>query len=92
MRAIPAMLFVLIPIAWLAVLSLLVAVCRVAAEGDSRPVASGRAREELIGIKLTLSSAPAHTGQRRLHGRRTLSRPGMATGRRRIAARTVHPR
>jgi hypothetical protein len=80
------MLFILIPIAWLAALSLLVAICRVAAEGDSRPAGPGQTREELIGIKLTLSPLPAHAGQRRLHGRRTLSRPGMAVGRRRIAA------
>jgi hypothetical protein len=83
------MLLILIPIAWLAVLSLLVAICRVAAEGDSRPAGSGRTREELIGIELTLSPLPAHAGQRRLHGRRTLSRPGIAVGRRHIAAHSL---
>jgi hypothetical protein len=86
------MLFILIPIAWLAVLSLLVAICRVAAEGDSRPVGPGPKRNELIGVKLTLSPATAHAGQRRLHGRRTLSQPGIAAGRRRIAAHTLRHR
>jgi hypothetical protein len=83
------MLFILIPIAWLAVLSLFVAICGVAAEGDSRPVGPGRSREELIGMKLTLPPSVAHAGQRRLHGRRTLSRPGMPAGRRRIAANSL---
>jgi hypothetical protein len=83
------MLFILIPIAWLTVLSLLVAICRVAAEGDARPAGPGRTREELIGIELMLSPSPAHAGQRRLHGRRTLARPSMATGRRRIAAHSL---
>jgi hypothetical protein len=83
------MLFILIPIAWLAVLSLLVAICRVAAEGDATPAGAGRPREELIGTKLRLSPMPAHAGQRRLHGRRTLSRPGTAAGRRRIAAHSL---
>ncbi|HWF31333.1 MAG TPA: hypothetical protein VG188_02120 [Solirubrobacteraceae bacterium] len=82
------MLLILIPIAWLAVLSLIVAVCRVAAEGDARPTGLRGSREELIGIKLTLS----HAGHSRLHGRRTLARPGMAGGRQRIAAHSLRPR
>jgi hypothetical protein len=86
------MLFILIPIAWLAVLSLLVAICRVAAEGDARPAVPGRSRNELIGVKLALSPSAAHAGQRRLHGRRTLTQPGLATGRRRIAAHTLRHR
>jgi hypothetical protein len=86
------MLLILIPIAWLAVLSLLVAVCRVAAEGDARPTGLRGSREELIGIKLTLSPATSHAGHSRLHGRRTLARPGMAGGRQRIAAHSLRPR
>jgi hypothetical protein len=87
------MLLILIPIAWLAALSLLVAICRVAAEGDATPVGPRQSREELIGVRLTLSpSAPQSRGHRRPHGRRTLSRPGTAIGRRRIAVRSLHRR
>ena len=81
------MLLILIPIVWLAVLLFLVAICRVAADGDAGPVGPGPDRDELIGIKLTLShAAPRSAGHRRLHGRRTLSRPSVAAGRRRSAA------
>lgn len=86
------MLLILIPIAWLALLSLLVAVCRVAAEGDARLTGAPRSKEDLIGIKLALSPVASHTGHRRLHGRRTLLRPGMAGGRQRIAAHSLRPR
>jgi hypothetical protein len=86
------MLFILIPIAWLALLSLLVAVCRVAAEGDARPAGPRRPQEELIGIKLTLSPRASDAGHRRLHGRRTLLRPSSAGGRQRIAAHSLRPR
>jgi hypothetical protein len=86
------MLLILIPIAWLAILSLLVAICRVAATGDARPAGPSRAREELIGIELTLSQPAQHAGRRRLHGRRTLARPGIDAGRRRIAAPSLRHR
>ena len=86
------MLFILIPIAWLAVLPLLVAICRVAAEGDAQPAGVRRSKEELIGVKLTLSPLTSHTGHRRLHGRRMLSRPGMTGGRQRIAAHSLRHR
>ena len=83
------MLLILIPIAWLAALSLLVAICRVAAVGDARAVAPRRSREDLIGIKLTLSPVASHAGQQRLHARRTLLRPGIAGARQRIAAHSL---
>jgi hypothetical protein len=83
------MLFVLIPIVWLAVLSLLVAICRVAAAGDARTGAPSGSQEELIGIKLTLSPVASHAGQQRLHSRRTLLRPGIAARRQRIAAHSL---
>ncbi len=86
------MLLILIPIAWLALLSLLVAVCRVAAEGDARRAGPRRPEEELIGIKLALSPIASHAAHRRLHGRRTLLRPGVAGGRQRIAAHSLRPR
>jgi hypothetical protein len=86
------MLLYLIPIAWLAVLSLLVAICRVAAAGDARAAGPSRSQEDLIGIKLTLSPVAAHAGQQRLHARRTLVRPGIARGRRRIAAHSLGQR
>jgi hypothetical protein len=86
------MLLILIPIAWLAVLSLLVAICRVAAEGDAHPAGARRSQEELIGIKLTLSPVASHAGQRRLHGRRTLLRTGIAGGRQRTAAHGLRQR
>lgn len=87
------MLLILIPIAWLAFLSLLVAVCRVAAEGDARPAAvPRRAQEELIGIKLTLSPVASHSAHRRLHSRKTLLRPGVTGRRQRIAAHSARPR
>jgi len=82
---------ILIPIAWLAALSLLVAICRVAAEGDATLVGPRQSREELIGVRVTLApSAPHSSGHRRLRGRRTLSRPGLAVGRQRIAVRSLH--
>jgi hypothetical protein len=82
------MLFILIPIVWLAVLS----ICRVAAEGDARPVGPRRPRKELIGFRLTLSPTPSQTGHRRLHGRKTLLRPGIAGGRHRAAAHSLRYR
>ncbi len=86
------MLFILIPIAWLAVLSLLVAVCRVAAEGDLQPTRVRSSREDLIGIKLTLSPAASRAGHRRLHARKTLARPVISGGRQRIAAHSLRQR
>jgi hypothetical protein len=87
------MLLFLIPIAWLAVLSLLVAICRVAAAGDARPAGPSRSQEDLIGIKLTLLPvAASHAGQQRLHARRTLLRPGIAGRRQRIAAHSLRQR
>jgi hypothetical protein len=86
------MLLFLIPIAWLAVLSLLVAICRVAAAGDARPAGPSRSQEDLIGLKLTLLPVASHAGQQRLHARRTLLRPGIAGGRQRIAAHSLRRR
>lgn len=86
------MLLILIPIAWLAVLSLLVAVCRVAAAGDGRLAAPSRCQEDLIGVKLTLSPLAPHAGQQRLHARRTLLGPSIAGRRQRIAAHSLRQR
>jgi hypothetical protein len=55
------MLLVLIPIVWIATLTLLAAVCRVAAEGDARHAPMRRRGAVSIGTKLTLS--PAASGR-----------------------------
>jgi hypothetical protein len=52
------MLLFLIPIVWLALLSLLTALCRVAADGDAAGSAHGKERSISIGTKLILSAAP----------------------------------
>lgn len=75
------MLFVLIPIVWLAVLSLLVAVCRVAAEGDAALTSHSRAGTTPLGIRLTLSRASSThiTRTRRTHGPGSLARAAAPT-------------
>jgi len=87
------MLFILIPTAWLAVLLLFAAVCRVAAEGDAEPASPGRAHADLIGVRLVLSPAPAtpHARPRRWHGR-TPAHPHVAARTRRLAARDLRQR
>lgn len=82
------MLFILIPIVWLAVLSLLVAVCRVAAEGDARLVSQRQAPAEQIGVKLTLSRPPlAHVSRtRRAHEHGALARSAVPSPLRRPTA------
>lgn len=82
------MLFILIPIIWLAVLSLFVAVCRVAAEGDAQLASQTRTPGGQIGIKLALSRAPsAHSSRtRRAYGSGALTRPAASTRVRRATA------
>ncbi len=53
------MFLLLIPIVWLAILTLLVALCRVAAQGDAQLAATAPAASGPIGLKLILSQAPA---------------------------------
>lgn len=84
------MLFILIPLAWLATLTLLVTLCRTAAQGDaalgsSAPRASGE-----IGLKLTLAPQPAKPAAsiRRPHHRPMPRRVPTAAARRRL---TAHP-
>ncbi len=89
------MLFILIPIAWLAVLSLLAAVCRVAANGDSREVRPAGSHAELIGVRIVLApdSSPTRSAlalRREGHGEGTRNRP--AIRRRRIAVHGLHGR
>lgn len=69
------MLLILIPIVWLAVLSLLVAVCRVAAEGDAALASQRRAPVSPLGLRLTLSRTRTAqvTRTRRAHGHRSLA-------------------
>lgn len=85
------MLFILIPIAWLAILSLFAAVCRAAAEGDARPTAPGRKHADLIGARLVLSRAPSTlpARPRRWHGRTSQAQPHVAARTRRLAARDL---
>jgi hypothetical protein len=82
------MLFILIPIIWLAVLSVLVAACRVAAEGDAQLTSEKRSPVGQIGLKLTLPRAPsAHAGRtRRAYGPGALMRPAASTRLRRATA------
>jgi hypothetical protein len=81
------MLLFLIPIVWLALLSLLAALCRVAADGDAAGSAHRQQRSISIGTKLVLSAAPImpSSQRRRLNHRREF-------GSRRVAhrQRTVH--
>ena len=88
------MLFIFIAIAWLAVLSLIAALCRVAAEGDAESDALTRPRAELIGVRLALSRAPstppARPRRRRTVGGRT--QPHVAARTRRLAARDLRQR
>ncbi len=82
------MLFILIPIVWLALLSLLVAICRVAAEGDAQLTSQRRAPVGQIGLKLTLPRATsAHVSRtRRAYGPGALARPAASTRLRRATA------
>jgi hypothetical protein len=68
------MLLVLIPIAWILLLTLFAAVCRAAAEGDGRYAPRHRAPIS-IGTKLTLSPA-AHARPART--RRSARLPALA--------------
>ncbi len=82
------MLFILIPIIWLALLSLFVAVCRVAAEGDAQLASQAQTPGGQIGMKLTLSRAPStHSVRtRRAYGPGALARPTASTRLRRATA------
>jgi hypothetical protein len=88
------MLWLLIPIAWLAVLTLFVCLCRVAADADVDP-SSAAVPYGPIGQRIALSRLPARSGTparvMRSHGRSTArilaGRTG--SGRRRGAAHGV---
>ncbi|HEV7528371.1 MAG TPA: hypothetical protein VGO29_05710 [Solirubrobacteraceae bacterium] len=88
------MLFIFIAIAWLAVLSLIAAVCRVAAEGDAKPDALARPQAELIGVRLALSRAPSTPPARPRRWRTVGGRaqPHVAARTRRLAARDLRQR
>jgi len=82
------MLFILLPTAWLAVLALLVCVCRMAAKADGSRVSSGTLAGP-IGERIVLSSMPiAPPAQtRRPRGQRApLHSARPAPSRRRVAA------
>ena len=82
------MLLLLIPIAWLVLLTLFVALCRVAAQGDAQLVASAPALSGPIGLKLILSQAatPASASARRPHRPQKPQGIPAAARRRRVAA------
>ncbi len=83
------MLFILIPIAWLGILTLFVALCHTAAQGDAQLSAGAPAPSGSIGVKLRLSSAPQAPSRelRRPHHRPAPRRaPATATRRRSLAA------
>jgi hypothetical protein len=84
-----SMLFVIIPTAWFAVLLLLVAVCRAAAEGDGRQLSAGGVRRGSIGVKLTLAPTPRPRPSR---ARPQMKRQQLPTLRRRRAAHELHQR
>ncbi|HUA74434.1 MAG TPA: hypothetical protein VL988_06725 [Solirubrobacteraceae bacterium] len=80
----------IIPTAWLAVLLLLVAACRAAAEGDGRRLAGSGARQGSIGVKLTLApTSRPRPARARLQARHQRPLPAM---RRRRAAHELHQR
>jgi hypothetical protein len=83
------MLFLLIPIVWLSILALLVAVCRAAAQGDAQFSAPAQTSSGSIGFKLILAraSSPLPAAARRPHRRPTLQRvPAASTRRRSLTA------
>jgi hypothetical protein len=83
------MLFILIPTAWLGVLTLIVALCRTAAQGDVQPDGAAPAPSGPIGVRLTLAATPAGPSRelRRPHRRLTPHGvPAATTRRRRHAA------
>jgi len=84
-----AMLFILIPAAWLFVLALIVAVCRTAADADGARDCSEQLSSAPIGPKLTLASAPREPRPpaRRPHAQRALRR---SAGTRRARPAHVH--
>jgi hypothetical protein len=85
------MLLILIPIAWLAVLTVFVAVCRIAADADAPPSSSVRSPSAPIGVKLVLSGAPSTPASdaRRPHRREQLKPRRAAPRRRRVAAHGI---
>ncbi|HEX3911282.1 MAG TPA: hypothetical protein VHW67_11350 [Solirubrobacteraceae bacterium] len=82
------MLLLLIPIVWLAILTVFVALCHAAAQGDAQLAASAAAPSGPIGLKLLLSGAPAPptASARRPHRRQTPQRIPATARRRRVAA------
>ena len=82
------MLFILIPIAWIGVITLFVALCHTAAQGDAHMSGVASAPSASIGLKLTLSPAPQTRSRelRRPHSRLTPRRVPAASRRRRLAA------
>jgi hypothetical protein len=81
------MLLIAIPLAWLAVVIVLVAACRAAADGDLR-AASSKWADAPIGARVVLSGARpvgAHTGRARRMSRR--AHAAHRGARRRIATR-----
>jgi hypothetical protein len=81
------MLLVLIPIVWLALIALLAAICRVAADADGLRAPSRNRDAVSIGARLTLPLA-AHVGPQARRGHR--GRPAQARAmRRRRPAHTV---
>jgi hypothetical protein len=84
-----AMLFILIPAAWLFVLSLIVAICRTAADADRARDLSEKLSSAPIGLKVTLSTSPGELPPpaRRPHVQRTLRR---GAGARRARPAHVH--
>jgi hypothetical protein len=83
------MLFILIPIAWLSILALFVAVCRAAADGDAQLSPAAPPLSGPIGTRLVLAHdllAPARSA-RRPHRRQAPQRvAATASRRRRLAA------
>jgi hypothetical protein len=92
LQSIPIMLWLLIPIAWLAVLTLFVCLCRIAADADVDPssaaVPYGPIGQRIVLSRFSTTSSSAPSRSRRSHGRSTATflprRAG--SGRRRGAA------
>jgi hypothetical protein len=77
------MLFILIPIAWLGVLTLIVTLCHTAAHGDAQLSGTVAPQSGPIGLRLTLSSTSAQPRELRRPHRRPRPRHVPATARRR---------
>jgi hypothetical protein len=81
--------WIVIPIAWLLIVAVIVAVCRAAADGDAFASSTRETTDAPIGERLLLNEQPAVDGVHasRAHSAPRTPRTAHRAGRRRITAR-----